>query len=141
MSELQENKEINKQIENLKNICLKYDNNSDEEKRKEEERINLENEISNLKKDKNEKKQEIEQLKRNYNILLNKNNLNSENEKKMREKELQELKVLNNNLIKELKQTQSTCDLLKDENYLLKLLAYWSPQAMFKYIQAYDKQK
>ena len=31
--------------------------------------------------------------------------------------------------------------MLKDENYIIKILGFWSPQAMFKYIQAYDKQQ
>ena len=59
----------------------------------------------------------------------------------VKEKELHDLKAINNNLNKELKLIQDTCDMLKDENYIIKILGYWSPQAMFKYIQAYDKQQ
>ena len=56
MSEHLKNKEIKKQIENLKNICLKYENESNNIKYIEEERIKLENEISNIKEDNKEKK-------------------------------------------------------------------------------------
>ena len=140
MSEHLKNKEIKKQIENLKNICLKYENESNNIKYIEEERIQLEKEILNLQKENNEQKKEIQQLKNNYQNLLNNSNSNYENDKLNKEKELQDLKVISNKLNEELKQTQDTCDLLKDENYILKLLGYWSPQAMFKYIQAYDNQ-
>ena len=141
MSELHKNKEIKKQIENLKNICLKYENESNNIKYIEEERIKLENEISNIEEDNKEKKKEIEKLKRNYQNLLNTPNSNNENLRNMKEKELQDLKIISNNINKELKQMKEACDLLKDENYIIKLLGYWYPQAMFKYIQAYDKQK
>lgn len=65
MNEPQQNKEIKNQIENLKNICFKYENDSINEQKIEEERIILENEVLNLQKDNNEKKKEIQQLKRN----------------------------------------------------------------------------
>ena len=141
MSEYQDNKEIRKQIEFLKHSCLKYENETNNEEKIEEEKIKLENEVSILLKENNEKKKEIEKLKNYYQNIFNSQNLNIENEIKLKEKELHDLKTINNNLNKELKQTQDTCDMLKDENYIIKILGYWSPQAMFKYIQAYDKQQ
>ena len=141
MSEHQENKEIRKQIEFLKTSCLKYENETNNEEKIEDEKLKLENEVSILIKENNEKKKEIERLKSHYQNILNSQNLNNENEIKLKEKELHDLKTINNNLNKELKQTQDTCDMLKDENYIIKILGYWSPQAMFKYIQAYDKQQ
>ena len=45
MSEYKDNKEIRKQIEILKNSCLKYENESNNEERIEEEKKKLENEI------------------------------------------------------------------------------------------------
>ena len=141
MSEYQDNKEIRKQIEILKNSCLKYENETNNEEKIEDEKLKLENEVSILIKENNEKKKEIERLKSHYQNILNSQNLNNENEIKLKEKELHDLKTINNNLNKELKQTQDTCDMLKDENYIIKILGFWSPQAMFKYIQAYDKQQ
>lgn len=141
MNESQEKKEFKYQIENLKKMCFEYEKGLNNEQNIKEERIQLENEILNLQKENNEQKKEIQQLKNNYQNLLNNSNSNYENDKLNKEKELQDLKVISNKLNEELKQTQDTCDLLKDENYILKLLGYWSPQAMFKYIQAYDKQK
>ena len=141
MSEHQENKEIRKQIEFLKNSCLKYENETNNEEKIEEEKLKLENEVSVLIKENNEKKKELEKLKNYYQNILNSQNVNNENEIKSKEKELQDLKAINNNLNKELKLIQDTCDMLKDENYIIKILGYWSPQAMFKYIQAYDKQQ
>ena len=141
MSEHQENKEIRKQIEFLKNSCLKYENETNNEEKIEEEKLKLENEVSDLIKENNEKKKELEKLKNYYQNILNSQNVNNENEIKSKEKELHDLKAINNNLNKELKLIQDTCDMLKDENYIIKILGYWSPQAMFKYIQAYDKQQ
>ena len=141
MSEHQENKEIRKQIEFLKTSCLKYENETNNEEKIEEEKLKLENEVSVLIKENNEKKKELEKLKNYYQNILNSQNVNNENEIKSKEKELHDLKAINNNLNKELKLIQDTCDMLKDENYIIKILGYWSPQAMFKYIQAYDKQK
>ena len=141
MSEHQENKEIRKQIEFLKNSCLKYENETNNEEKIEEEKLKLENEVSVLIKENNEKKKELEKLKNYYQNILNSQNVNNENEIKSKEKELHDLKAINNNLNKELKLIQDTCDMLKDENYIIKILGYWSPQAMFKYIQAYDKQQ
>ena len=141
MSEYQDNKEIRKQIEILKNSCLKYENETNNEEKIEDEKLKLENEVSILRKEKKKKKKEIERLKSHYQNILNSQNLNNENEIKLKEKELHDLKTINNNLNKELKQTQDTCDMLKDENYIIKILGFWSPQAMFKYIQAYDKQQ
>ena len=141
MSEHQENKEIRKQIEFLKTSCLKYENETNNEEKIEEEKLKLENEVSVLIKEKNEKKKELEKLKNYYQNILNSQNVNNENEIKSKEKELHDLKAINNNLNKELKLIQDTCDMLKDENYIIKILGYWSPQAMFKYIQAYDKQQ
>ncbi len=141
MNEYQDNKEIRKQIEFLKHSCLKYENETNNEEKIEDEKLKLENEVSILIKENNEKKKEIERLKSHYQNILNSQNLNNENEIKLKEKELHDLKTINNNLNKELKQTQDTCDMLKDENYIIKILGFWSPQAMFKYIQAYDKQQ
>lgn len=141
MSEHQENKEIRKQIEFLKTSCLKYENETNNEEKIEEEKLKLENEVSVLIKENNEKKKELEKLKNYYQNILNSQNVNNENEIKSKEKELHDLKAINNNLNKELKLIQDTCDMLKDENYIIKILGYWSPQAMFKYIQAYDKQQ
>ena len=141
MNESQDNKEIKEQIEFLKKSCLKYEYESNNEEKIEEEKLKLENEVSILLKENNEKKKEIEKLKNYYQNIFNSQNLNIENEIKLKEKELHDLKTINNNLNKELKQTQDTCDMLKDENYIIKILGYWSPQAMFKYIQAYDKQQ
>ena len=141
MSEHQENKEIRKQIEFLKTSCLKYENEKNNEEKKEEQKLKLENEVSVLIKENNEKKKELEKLKNYYQNILNSQNVNNENEIKSKEKELHDLKAINNNLNKELKLIQDTCDMLKDENYIIKILGYWSPQAMFKYIQAYDKQQ
>ena len=141
MSEHQENKEIRKQIEFLKTSCLKYENETNNEEKIEEEKLKLENEVSVLIKENNEKKKELEKLKNYYQNILNSQNVNNENEIKSKEKELHDLKAINNNLNKELKLIQDTCDMLKDENYIIKILGFWSPQAMFKYIQAYDKQQ
>ena len=141
MSEHQENKEIRKQIEFLKTSCLKYENETNNEEKIEEEKLKLENEVSVLIKEKKKKKKELEKLKNYYQNILNSQNVNNENEIKSKEKELHDLKAINNNLNKELKLIQDTCDMLKDENYIIKILGYWSPQAMFKYIQAYDKQQ
>ena len=141
MSEHQENKEIRKQIEFLKTSCLKYENETNNEEKIEDEKLKLENEVSVLIKENNEKKKELEKLKNYYQNILNSQNVNNENEIKSKEKELHDLKTINNNLNKELKLIQDTCDMLKDENYIIKILGYWSPQAMFKYIQAYDKQQ
>ena len=141
MSEHQENKEIRKQIEFLKTSCLKYENETNNEEKIEEEKLKLEKEVSVLIKENNEKKKELEKLKNYYQNILNSQNVNNENEIKSKEKELHDLKAINNNLNKELKLIQDTCDMLKDENYIIKILGYWSPQAMFKYIQAYDKQQ
>ena len=141
MSEHQENKEIRKQIKFLKTSCLKYENETNNEEKIEEEKLKLENEVSVLIKENNEKKKELEKLKNYYQNILNSQNVNNENEIKSKEKELHDLKAINNNLNKELKLIQDTCDMLKDENYIIKILGYWSPQAMFKYIQAYDKQQ
>ena len=141
MSEHQENKEIRKQIEFLKTSCLKYENETNNEEKIEEEKLKLENEVSVLIKENNEKKKELKKLKNYYQNILNSQNVNNENEIKSKEKELHDLKAINNNLNKELKLIQDTCDMLKDENYIIKILGYWSPQAMFKYIQAYDKQQ
>jgi hypothetical protein len=141
MSEYQDNKEIRKQIEILKNSCLKYENETNNEEKIEDEKLKLENEVSILIKENNEKKKELEKLKNYYQNILNSQNVNNENEIKSKEKELHDLKAINNNLNKELKLIQDTCDMLKDENYIIKILGYWSPQAMFKYIQAYDKQQ
>ena len=135
MSEYQDNKEIRKQIEFLKTSCLKYENETNNEEKIEEEKLKLENEVSVLIKENNEKKKELEKLKNYYQNILNSQNVNNENEIKSKEKELHDLKAINNNLNKELKLIQDTCDMLKDENYIIKILGYWSPQAMFKYIQ------
>jgi hypothetical protein len=140
MNESQEKKEFKHQIENLKKMCFEYEKGLNNEQNIKEERIQLENEILNLQKENNERKKEIQQLKNNYQNLLNFSNSNYENEKLNKEKELEDLKTISNKLNKELKETQDACDLLKDENYLLKFLGYWTPQAMFKYIQAYDNQ-
>ena len=63
MSEHQENKEIRKQIEFLKNSCLKYENETNNEEKIEEEKLKLEKEVSVLIKENNEKKKELEKLK------------------------------------------------------------------------------
>ena len=141
MSEHQENKEIRKQIEFLKTSCLKYENETNNEEKIEDEKLKLENEVSVLIKENNEKKKELEKLKNYYQNILKSQNVKNKNEIKSKEKELHDLKTINNNLNKELKLIQDTCDMLKDENYIIKILGYWSPQAMFKYIQAYDKQQ
>ena len=59
MSEYQDNKEIRKQIEILKNSCLKYENETNNEEKIEDEKLKLENEVSILIKENNEKKKEI----------------------------------------------------------------------------------
>ena len=112
MSEHQENKEIRKQIEFLKTSCLKYENETNNEEKIEEEKLKLENEVSVLIKENNEKKKELEKLKNYYQNILNSQNVNNENEIKSKEKELHDLKEINNNLYKELKLIQYTCDML-----------------------------
>ena len=105
-----ENKKITENIEKIKN----YNNN-------------LREEILNY------------EIKYN-NLLNNKENNNKEKEFNEKKNELNKINQENETLNFQIIQLKQQCDLLKYKNYIYNQINYWTPVAMFKFIQAYDKQ-
>jgi predicted nuclease with TOPRIM domain len=128
------------QIKILKYKCEKL------EKELNENLIEIENKkindnIEEIKNYNDNLRKEILNNEINYNNLLN-NKENNIKEKEYNEKqnELNKINQENETLNYQITQLNQQCDLLKDKNYIYNQINFWTPVAMFKFIQAYDKQ-
>ena len=87
-------------------------------------------------------KKDIEKLSSQLKDLKNKNeNSNSDNENNIANKkdELNQKLQINEVKKNQLEFLKKSNDNFKNQEYILGLIKFWSPQTMFKYIQSYDK--
>ena len=111
--------------------------------------LKIDDEIENYKKEIKEShkiieqtKKDIEKLSSQLKDLKNKNeNSNSDNENNIANKkdELNQKLQINEVKKNQLEFLKKSNDNFKNQEYILGLIKFWSPQTMFKYIQSYDK--
>lgn len=84
---------------------------------------------------------EIDVLSQECKDLLQKGESNSKEDRFTEEKrKLEELKLKHDGLLAQLNAQKHRSELMNDPGYLNSLVMYWTPQAMFKYTQAYNMQ-
>ena len=83
---------------------------------------------------------EIEKLQQEFTTLEHYQKETNEEAIASKEKQLNEMNQKNIELQRQVDTLKQQSELFKDQNYLSNIILYWTPQAMFKYIQAYDKQ-
>jgi len=128
------------QIKILKTECEKIEKDLNENIIEIENKKITEN-IEKIKNYNNNLREEILNYEIKYNNLLNnKENNNKEKEFNEKQNELNKINQENETLNFQIIQLKQQCDLLKDKNYIYNQINYWTPVAMFKFIQAYDKQ-
>ena len=128
------------QIKILKTECEKIEKDLNENIIEIENKKITEN-IEKIKNYNNNLKEEILNYEIKYNNLLNnKENNNKEKEFNEKQNELNKIHQENETLNFQISQLKQQCDLLKDKNYIYNQINFWTPVAMFKFIQAYDKQ-
>ena len=128
------------QIKILKTECEKIEKDLNENIIEIENKKITEN-IEKIKNYNNNLREEILNYEIKYNNLLNnKENNNKEKEYNEKQNELNKINQENETLNFQIIQLKQQCDLLKDKNYIYNQINYWTPVAMFKFIQAYDKQ-
>ena len=132
--------QIINQIGEIQVQCREYETESEIESTKENEKIEtLLKEINNNETEIKKQDNDIENLQKDYEKLQNYQKMNNEEVINSKEKELNQIKQKNVELKRQLDTLKQQCDLFKDQTYLSNIILYWTPQAMFKYIQAYDR--
>jgi hypothetical protein len=133
---------LRKEIELLKQQCKDYESRSDISEREvksftvqiQDDILSMQNKIKDneilLQRLKEEYSQmDFNSLKENEEIILK------------QQQQLDDIIKINNDLTNKLNVQQQQKMLLLDETYLCTNVQYWTPQAMYKYIQAYSEQK
>ncbi len=110
----------------------------------EDEIKNYEIEIKKVEKDIEKTKKEIQKLSSELNELENNNN--DDNHSSNNQKNIENKKILLNNLIngnnimsQQLNMLKANSENFNNQNYILNIVNYWNPQTMFKFIRLYDK--
>lgn len=121
---------------------IQYENKSMKDlKKANDEIIEIETKMKQMKEKNNSLVVEIEVLTQEYKELLQKSQSSSKEEDFTEEKhKLEELKLKNDGLLNQSNVLKQRYDLMNDPGYLNSLVMYWTPQAMFKYTQAYNMQ-
>ena len=129
------------EIESLKQKCKEYTNQEEKTKKDNEDKSSqLQKEIDVLVSENTQYENEIEKLQQEFTTLEHYQKETNEEVIASKEKQLNEMNQKNIELQRQVDTLKQQSELFKDQIYLSNIILYWTPQAMFKYIQAYDKQ-
>ena len=133
---------LRKEIEYLKTQCKDFECRSDMSEREVKSfTVQIQEDISSMQSKIKDNEMLLQQLKDEYAKLeFNSLKENEETISKQRQ-QLEDIMKINNDLTNKLNVQQQQKLLLLDETYLCTNVQYWTPQAMYKYIQAYSEQK
>jgi hypothetical protein len=133
---------LRKEIEYLKQQCKEYESRSELSEREVKSfTVQIQDDITSMQNKIKDNEILLQRLKEEYSQM----DFNSlkENEEIIlkQQQQLDDIIKINNDLTNKLNVQQQQKMLLLDETYLCTNVQYWTPQAMYKYIQAYSEQK
>jgi hypothetical protein len=133
---------LRKEIELLKQQCKDYESRSDISEREVKSfTVQIQDDISSMQNKIKDNEMLLQQLKEEY-AQMDFNSLKQNEEIILKQQQqLDDINKINNDLTNKLNVQQQQKMLLLDETYLCTNVQYWTPQAMYKYIQAYSEQK
>ena len=133
---------LRKEIELLKQQCKDYESRSDISEREVKSfTLQIQDDISSMQNKIKDNEMLLQQLKEEY-AQMDFNSLKQNEEIILKQQQqLDDINKINNDLTNKLNVQQQQKMLLLDETYLCTNVQYWTPQAMYKYIQAYSEQK
>ena len=133
---------LRKEIELLKQQCKDYESSSDISEREVKSfTVQIQDDISSMQNKIKDNEMLLQQLKEEY-AQMDFNSLKQNEEIILKQQQqLDDINKINNDLTNKLNVQQQQKMLLLDETYLCTNVQYWTPQAMYKYIQAYSEQK
>jgi hypothetical protein len=133
---------LRKEIELLKQQCKDYESRSDISEREVKSfTVQIQDDISSMQNKIKDNEMLLQQLKEEY-AQMDFNSLKQNEEIILKQQQqLDDIIKINNDLTNKLNVQQQQKMLLLDETYLCTNVQYWTPQAMYKYIQAYSEQK
>ena len=133
---------LRKEIEYLKQQCKEYESRCELSEREVKSfTVQIQDDITSMQNKIKDNETLLQQLKEEYSQMEFNSLKQNEETIIKQQQQLEDIIKINNDLTNKLNVQQQQKMLLLDETYLCTNVQYWTPQAMYKYIQAYSEQK
>ena len=133
---------LRKEIEYLKQQCKEYESRCELSEREVKSfTVQIQDDITSMQNKIKDNEKLLQQLKEEYSQMEFNSLKQNEETIIKQQQQLEDIIKINNDLTNKLNVQQQQKMLLLDETYLCTNVQYWTPQAMYKYIQAYSEQK